>query len=96
MTLTAYHVVYLQVALQIAKSNDPSNEISGRFWPFTVQGQVLRPAEAAAARAAGAPTRATLVLAPASAGFTDPMAGKPVVWTWTLNQDGVSEPNINM
>lgn len=82
--------------MQIAKSNDPSNQISGRFWPFTVQGQVLRAAEAAAATAAGTPTRATLVLAPSSAGFTDPMAGKPVVWTWTLNQDGVSEPNINM
>ena len=81
---------------QIAKSDDPSNQISGRFWPFTLQGEVLIAGDAAVASAAGLPTRATIVLAASSPGFTDPMAGKPVLWCWTLNQALQSEPNINM
>lgn len=75
-------------------TNNASDLFSSRHTPFVIQGERLSPAARASAALAGRPTRATLVLAPSSPGFTDPAAGKLVLFVHTLNPAGDDQPNV--
>lgn len=67
-----------------------------RYWNYNVHGEVIGPAAATrGAVAAGQPVRATIVLAPHTAGFTDPAVPKPVIWSVALDAAGADQPSIN-
>ena len=89
----AYTVSDTLELVQVSANNE-SYLYSSRYTPFIIQGERLSPAASASAAQAGLPTRATLVLAPSSPGFTDPATGKLVLFVHTYNPAGQDQPNV--